>query len=438
MKDRFLAFSFFILCSSTASAQEQITIEQVIKLALERNYDILLAKNTSESAATDDRYSVGVFLPQVNANGALIRTNNHQEFEFADESRNVSGDAQRKDLTGSAQAVWTLFDGTKMFVTRERLAEIAAQGETNVKNQMVNTIASVIINYYGVVRQKQQLTAILEQKSISEERVKLAEKKLQVGTGGKPELLQAKVDLNSIRTLEIQQETTITQLKEQLNGLVGLALPSGYDVTDTIIIDLSLKQSEIEQDIENKNFSLIAAKQSMSIAGLSLRERRAERIPVVNLNAAYNYSRIDNIQLINPFSSLINQSNGYNYGLSLSIPILNGFTITRSIQQARINEDRQRISYELQKLQVDIGVRNAFINYENAIKVLVLEEENILLAKENLNIALEGFKRGVTTFIELRTAQQSLAEAYNRLINARYISKLAETELLRLNGSLLR
>jgi outer membrane protein TolC len=303
---------------------------------------------------------------------------------------------------------------------------------------MVNTIASVIINYYGVVRQKQQLTAILEQKSISEERVKLAEKKLQVGTGGKPELLQAKVDLNSIRTLEIQQETTITQLKEQLNGLVGLALPSNYDVTDTIIIDLSIKQSEIEQDIENKNFSLIAAKQNMSIAGLSLRERKAERIPVVNFTAAYNYSRIDNIQLINPFSSLINQSNGYNYGLSLSIPILNGFSVTRSIQQARINDDRQKISYELQKLQIDIGVRNAFINYENAIKILVLEEENILLAKENLNIALEGFKRGVTTFIELRTAQQSLAEAYNRLINARYISKLAETELLRLNGSLLR
>jgi len=66
------------------------------------------------------------------------------------------------------------------------------------------------------------------------------------------------------------------------------------------------------------------------------------------------------------------------------------------------------------------------------------EEENILLAKENVTIALKTFKRGIATFIELRTAQQSLADGYNRLIASRYITKVAETELLRLNGSLLR
>jgi len=87
---------------------------------------------------------------------------------------------------------------------------------------------------------------------------------------------------------------------------------------------------------------------------------------------------------------------------------------------------------------VDIGVRNAYVNYDNAKQVLQVEEETILLAKENVYIALEGFKRGITTFIELRTAQQSLADAYNRLINARYLAKVAETELFRLNGTLLK
>ena len=77
-------------------------------------------------------------------------------------------------------------------------------------------------------------------------------------------------------------------------------------------------------------------------------------------------------------------------------------------------------------------LRNAFVNYVNAKEVLVIEEENILLAKENLTITLEIFKRGLTTFIELRTAQQSLADAYDRVINARFLAKVAETELLRL------
>jgi outer membrane protein TolC len=83
-------------------------------------------------------------------------------------------------------------------------------------------------------------------------------------------------------------------------------------------------------------------------------------------------------------------------------------------------------------------VKNAYVAYDNAKKVLLIEEENIGLAKENIYIALESFKRSANTFIEVRTAQQSLADAYNRLINARYLAKVAETELLRLSGQLLQ
>ena len=110
----------------------------------------------------------------------------------------------------------------------------------------------------------------------------------------------------------------------------------------------------------------------------------------------------------------------------------------RLIGQAKINLERQKLIYDQQVTIVMVNIRVAFTNYENAKKTLLIEEENILLAKENVTIALEGFRRGITTFIELRTAQQSLADAYNRLIAARFNAKLSETELLRLQGALLR
>lgn len=431
-------FLALTLSGKYAAGQERVTLEQVIALALQKNYDVKLMQNISATATINDNYSVAALLPQINAVGSTVWNNNSQKFEFEDETRNVSGDAKSNNISASAQLVWVLFDGTKMFTTRERLEEIAEQGELLVKGQMVNTIAVVINNYYAIVRQKQQLLAIQEQMSINEERVKLADRKLQVGTGGKPELLQAKVDLNAQRTLLIQQETLITQLKDQLNGLVGLQLPPAYDVSDTIVINLDIRQEEISQDIADKNFALQALQKDLSIARLSLNERRAERSPIINFNAAYNYSRTNNTQLINPFSALQNQNDGFNYGFSFALPILNGFNITRNIQLAKINVNRQQLLYDQQVQLVDVGVRNAYVNYDNAKKVLLIEEENILLAKENVMIALEGFKRGITTFIELRTAQQSLAEGYNRLIAARYNAKLAETELLRLNGGLLK
>jgi outer membrane protein TolC len=439
MKRKFLAIAVSLfLCGGNLFAQELITLEEVIALVLKENYDVQLMQNSLLAAKTDDKYSVGVLLPQLNATAATAWNSNHQEFNFQDETRNVSGDAKSNNANASLQAVWTLFDGTKMFATRERLDQIAEQGELYVKDQMVNSIAAAITNYYDIVRQKQQLLAMQELMSVTEERVKLADRKLEVGIGAKPELLQAKVDLNAQRTLAIQQETLITQLKDQLSGLLGLKLPAVYDVADTIVLNLNITEQDISNDIENRNFQLLATEKNIGIADLILHENKATRSPVINFNAAYNFSKTNNTQLINPFSSLESQVDGINYGFSLAFPILNGFNITRSVQQARINVRRQHLIYEQQKQGVTVAVRNAYANYDNAKRILLIEEENILLAKENVMIALESFRRGIATFIELRTAQQSLADGYNRLIASRYVTKVAETELLRLNGGLLR
>ena len=392
----------------------------------------------ADAANTDNRYAFGAFLPQIQATGATVWNSNDQELRFEDESRNNSGKAESNNITATAQLNWTLFDGTRMFATRERIASIAAQGELFVKDQMVNTIASVASNYYAIIRQKQQLKAIQEQMAVSEVRVKLAERKLEVGTGAKPELLQAKVDYNAQRTQIIQQEALILQLKDQLNALVGLQLPPSYDVSDTIIMDMDLRQEELASNIENTNYGLQVSRSGVAISNLSVRERRAELLPFLDFNAAYNYSKTDNTRLINPFAALFNQTEGYNYGFTVNVPIITGFNQRRLIQQAKINASRQQMLYEQQKITVNVGLQNAYVNYDNAKKILVIEEENIFFAKENVSIALETFKRGATTFVELRTAQQSLADAYTRLINARYLAKIAEIELLRLNGSLLK
>jgi outer membrane protein TolC len=415
-----------------------VSLEEVVALALEKNYDVRVASNFANSAETDYKYSIGALLPVINANGSRTWNTNDQKQELANNTEVERNGIKSNNLSGSVQLTWLLFDGTRMFATRERLAQLEAQGMLEVKNQMVNTIAEVVNNYYNIVRQKQQLNAIREQMLVSEERVRLADRRLDVGTGAKPELLQAKVDLNSQRTAVMQQETIIVQLKDQLNGLVSMQLPRQFEVSDSIVIDLDLREADLVDNIENTNYSLQSFRKDVEIAALLLRERKGERYPFVNFTSAFNYSKTENTVAINPFTPLFNQNKGLNYGFNLNFPIMNGFSNRRNIQQARITIDRQQLRYEQAKMLADVRIKNAFVSYENAKAVLLIEEENILLAKENLYITLESFKRGAYTFIELRTAQQSLAEAYNRLINARYLAKVAETELLRTNGSLLK
>lgn len=429
----------FVFFFNIARAQEQtISLEEVVALALEKNYDVRVFQNLAYSSATDDRYATGAFLPVVNANGSRAWNRSDSKQRLANDSLVLRDGIRTNNLTGNIQLSWLLFDGGRMFATRERIAQIEAQGELNVKNQMVNTIAQVVTNYYDIVRQKQQLNAIKEQMGVSEERVRLAGRRLEVGTGAKPELLQAKVDLNSQRTAVLQQQTIIAQLKDQLNGLVSMQLPPVYEVSDSIFINLDIKEEAITTNIDNTNFGLLSAKKDLDIAALLLRERKGERYPFLNFNSSYNFTRSESNLASNQFTPLTNQNKGFNYGFSMNFPIMNGFINRRNIQQARLTVDRTMLLYEQSKLTVDVGVKNAYVSYANAKEVLLIEEENILLAKENLYITLESFKRGANTFIELRTAQQSLADAYNRLINARFLAKIAETELMRLNGSLLK
>jgi len=427
----------FILATSLAAGAQPVTVDRVVQMALQKNYDIRLSQNATASAIIDNRFAFGLFLPNLNVNGSYTRNNINARTQLFNDSIINRPGANFNNTNSSLQMVWTIFDGTRMFATRKRLQELEALGALNARNQMVNSTASVIITYYGIVRQKQQLKAIQEQTSVSEERVKLAERKLQVGTGGKPELLQAKVDLNAFKTAALAQETLIQQLKDQLNSLLGMGLPDGYEVSDSIPITVDITLALIQENVESMNTSLRAARKSIQVAEQSVRESRAGRSPIVNVNAALTYNRREDELQANPFSTKSSQNQGYNYGLSINLPIMNGMNVNRLIGQSKVNLERQRILYDQQLTIVTTGVRIAYTSYENAIKVLQIEEENILLARENVNIALEGFRRGITTFIELRTAQQSLADAYNRLIAARFNAKLSETELLRLQGSLI-
>lgn len=428
---------FAILCiSSTVHAQRVLSIEEAIATVIQNNYDIQLVKNEAEAYAIDNDFASAAFLPQLNGTAGNTWNDNNQRQNFTD-GRKRKANVNSNNLNAAVNLEWTLFDGLKMFATKSRLSQLKELGEANIKTQVVNSIAAVINNYYNIVRQKQQLKAIDTLITINEERVKLANKKLSVGLGSKPELLQAKVDLNAQKAARLLQETLIDQLREQLNQLTGIPVVSVYDVSDSIPIKLNLEYDSLAGGIEKSNPGLLATGKNIDVAKLALQERKAERFPILQFNSSYNFGRTSNGSVVNPeFQPIFSMNKGLNYGFTATVPILNGFNSRRLIRQAGLYIEYNKISYDTQRSLVELGVNKSFKDYQYQKKALLLEEENIALAKENVFIALKRFRLGVSTYIELREAQISLEQAYNRLIAARYNTKLAETELLRLKGSL--
>jgi outer membrane protein len=438
MKYKFFVSGLFFCClSSVLTAQKLLTLEEAIATALKNNYDIQLLRNDSASFALDNKYANAAFYPQLNGSVNKVWNNNNQLQRFTDGTKRERDGVKSSNLNASVNLNWTLFDGGGMFVTRKRISEIEQLGTLSIKNQVVNTVAEIVINYYNIVRQQQQLKAVEEQMSINEERVKLADKKLSVGLGSKPELLQARVDLNAQKASQLRQQTLIAQLRDLLNQLMAKPVGEYYKVTDSIPLNYGLTYGQVAEGIDNTNPLLQITKKNKDIAQLLLKERKADLWPTISFNSAYNYTRLNNKVVVNPFQPLFSLNNGYNYGFNAQIPIFNAFNTRRQIKQAQLDLQYQDLVFMNQQQQINISLGNAYKDYELQKKTVQLEEDNIVLAKENVSIAFERYKQGVSTYLELREAQRSLEEGYNRLIAGRYNLKLAETQLLRLKGKLV-
>lgn len=427
------------LFATGARAQQVLTLEQAIDLGLKNNYDIRMARNDAEIAANDYDYANFAFAPRINGTVSKTWSNTATKQEFGNGNKRDTSGLKNRQAQASVNLNWTLFDGLKMFATRQRFQAIEILGELSVKNQVENTIADIINSYYNIAQQKQQLRALAEQMSISDERVKLSDAKFQTGLAPKTDYLQAKVDYNAQRAMWLRQQTVIEQSKASLNQLLAVADENtSYDVLDTIPVNLSLAYGDILENIRNTNPQLLVARQNVEISRLTIKERKGDFYPVVSFNSAYNFSESRANAAVNQFSTVFNQSRGLNYGFSAAIPIFNGLNAHRELKNAKLNMAYQQLALDNQQSQVDVLLKNAFKDYEYYKMALTLEEESVELARENTMIALERFREGVSTTLEVKEAQQSLELAAYRLIQARYNTKVAETELMRLKGSLLQ
>jgi outer membrane protein TolC len=191
---------------------------------------------------------------------------------------------------------------------------------------------------------------------------------------------------------------------------------------------------KLRQDLEKNNVSILAAESEQRISLWTLKETQSLHFPQVDFTTGYSYARNrSGAGLI-----LLNRTNGYNYGLSFRWNLFDGLNVSRQIHNARLNYSSTGLQLTDVKYQQSTVLENAIRNFQNNLDILKLETDNITLARENLDIALERFRSGLSTSLELREAQKSFEDAEVRLVQVQYAAKQSETELMRLNGQLVK
>lgn len=411
-----------------------MTLEQAVELCLKNNYDIIISKNSLTQVENNNTPGNAGMLPRVDLNASGSFATNATKQEFSSGLVVDKPGVQSKNISTGAYLTWTVFDGFKMFATREKLQDLQSMGELNVKIQIENTIVKVISAYYTIVIQKQLINGFKENIAVSEERLKIAQTKFEVGASPKGDVLQAKIDLNALKSGLMRQKTLLFSAKTDLNQLMIRPVDTDFDVSDSIPLMKKYLFEELKNSILTNNSEMLFAQKNIEVSKAAVNEGKAINYPKLNLNSNYIFSRSQN----QAGFSLLNQNLGLNLGFTASWNVFNGFNNANIIKNLQLDLENSNYEYESLKTLTQAGLVKAFQKYQDDNAILQLEEENKLLVKENLDVALERFRLGASTSLELKVAQQSFEDSINRLADARFNLKISETQLLKLSGGIMK
>lgn len=394
---------------------------------MKNNYDIKLFENTVKIAKNNNDYGVAGALPTVTATGNENKTSSTLQQQYTDPTRNTTkSDVAGTTVTAGLTASVLLFNGYRVQTTKERLAALQNQSTSFLNAQIQNTTATVMQQYYNIVRQQAYLTTIQKSIDASAERLNIIKAKQKIGVANEADFLQSSLDLNALEQAKQNQLLVIDQAKQDLLNTIVLPANSKIIIEDSIFFNGTLKLADIETK-SKENPLLQSASQQIKINQLIEKETRALMYPTLRASTGYNFNSSQSAAGF----SLLNETYGPFLGVNLSIPLYAGGTSKKSYQNAKLNTASANLQYQNALADMSTNITKTYQSYQTSVKQLPTELENYKMSQSLLNLIMQKFQLGQSTIIDVKQAQQSFENAGFRLVSLLYTAKIAEIELER-------
>jgi len=440
---RSISVLLILFISYSAKTQEIYDLSRCVVLGLERNFSIKVARNNEQIANNNFTKGNAGFLPTVTSTNRFGGTVNSTTQNLNDNSQNNTQGIYNTTGSAALNANLTLFNGFNVHTTWQKLNELKQMGELNTQMSMENLLSQIIAEYYYYIEQLNFFKNMEYAVSLSKERVRIDEERYLLGASSKLELLQSIVYLNADSSRLARQNEQILESEVRLKKLMALEnLEEKIVLKDTsIVFNPDLIYGELLESTLDLNTSMQIASKNQRISELDYKIIASRSYPYLNLSSGYNYSyRGYGTGTISEYGAVsINNQHTRNldYGLTLGMDIFDGNNRRREKGNARI-EVENRI-YIFQEVEQDIKAEllTVYYAYENNLRLVQMEEQNLDVARENLEIALERYRLGSLSGLELREVQKSLLDAEERLISVKFQTKLAEITLMQISGKIM-
>ncbi|MBD3170829.1 MAG: hypothetical protein GF307_15250 [candidate division Zixibacteria bacterium] len=421
-----------LILNSIVFAQEEMTLEEAIRIGLENNYSIRIARNNSDIASNNKGLGTANFLPTLDAAAGYQKSSTEEEtnspFSF--------GDTETDNLTASVSLNWTIFDGFRMFAERGRYSKLAKLGEYQAREIIENSVLAISQAYFNLVQQEQLLEATIDSRDVSETRLEKEKIRNELGGASSTDLLNATVSFNNDQALYLNQQLNVITATEELNLLLGREPDSQVKVRKEIKIPpFTLDMEEIDKIAIERNSSLKVAEFDVKAAEHTVGSARAAFFPRLNLNAGYSYTD-RTISRETGSGDITTESKGASIGLNLTFNIFNGTRDMISYKNAVLTARNKKLALENAENNLKGEVRRLYETYKKRMELLRLEETNVRAANQNLKLQQDRYAIGATSSIEFRDAQVNLLRTQTSLISARFQARIALLRIEKLIGQL--
>ena len=217
-----------LLLPTIIFSQENLSLENAIKIGLKQNFDIQINKKNLEISKLNNNPGKAGALPKINLSAK-------KEEAVSDQSNNPTSFIQEilksESINATANLSWTLLNGYGIKASKEKLNQLEYLSNGNLTLTLENTTQAIILSYYNCILQKDRLNLLQNVVNLSRERLIYQKTKYDIGVSSKMEFLQVENTLLTDSSNLLTQKLNYNNSLKNLNLVLGVKFHSESNST---------------------------------------------------------------------------------------------------------------------------------------------------------------------------------------------------------------
>ena len=425
-----LSFSLFLVLifSLSAYAQRTLTLDEAIKIALQKNTVLQKGINNLETNRSNVKNAYGGLLPSLSAGGSWNWTRSIEKggttslfgYVFENPSRTLDS----RNYNANAGANWNLFDGLANFASISQSNNQLESAQLNLQRLKQNIVFQIIQNYYAVLNASELLKVREDDLAWNQNNLDVITEKNKLGSVTLADVYAAQVKVGNSDLALIQAKNDYETTQSDLLNSLGIDVFQEIKLVDPITNDAAAVQEGKNMIEDYKDLKLIVEE--------ALKNRFDYQSSLLDLESANNgitiarsgyYPQLsgsaDFYMRANTLRDLTN-SKTYSVGLSLNIPIFNGWSTEANVEMAKVGALNQEVTITELERTIKINLKKTYLDFQASEKALDVSQKNVQSAEQNRQIEQEKYNLGASALVNLLLASSDYTAALQANINNRF------------------